>query len=415
MSNKPKLSDYSTHFDELSTEKHQLIVDLNAINPLSELREEWSNVDNTPSEHQLSTVADTNDNAYLRTEERGQYTAGFMCQAGMGVRIPQNPTGDSTMRQGYYEVDESNNPYNGFWFGVDVDGVFVARASSGDVEKVYQENWNRDKVSEEYNLNPSDSVLDLVDGTVFRIDFTYYGYGPIEMRVLLDDDDDDQYGNSKLQTVHTFHVANQTSTDNTNLPLRADITSGGVDNDALDLFVGGRQFSVVGKETTNLRKVAHTRTSLSTVDDTAWYPAISFKLKDGVDNIGSGHDFTHVLVEFDDFVADTDQAGYRWQIRKGVTLDSPSWENPNSHDSKPDETAFKVDTTATNAADVDGLTGVFIDGGTLAAGEKNSTSAEGEEIDGQITNGQTVTLLFQAVPTESGTISEIQWKLGEKW
>jgi len=127
------------------------------------------------------------------------------------------------------------------------------------------------------------------------------------MRVLMDDDDDDNYGNSKLVTAHTFHVKGSTSTDNTNLP-------------------------------------------------------------------------------------------------------------PSSHTNKPDETAFKVDTNSTSITDGSGnLTGVFIDGGTLAEGAKNVASIDDEEIDGQITNSQVVTLLFQAVPSASGTISEIFFKNAERW
>jgi hypothetical protein len=236
------------------------------------------------------------------------------------------------------------------------------------------------------------------------------------MRVLMDDDDDDNYGNSKLVTAHTFHVKGSTSTDNTNLPIRAEIESNGTNNDALDLFLGGRQFSVVGKETSNTRLVGHYRDELAGVDDTAWYPAISFKLKDGTDNIGSGQDFGHVLGELRRFSVDTDANAYRWQFRRGTHPDNPSWKTPSSHTNKPDETAFKVDTNSTSITDGSGnLTGVFIDGGTLAEGAKNVASIDDEEIDGQITNSQVVTLLFQAVPSASGTISEIFFKNAERW
>jgi hypothetical protein len=70
------LTEYATHFGEISTEEHEVIVDLNAINPLSELRESWQNATDTESEHKLSTAANTNDEAFVTTEQRGQYTAG---------------------------------------------------------------------------------------------------------------------------------------------------------------------------------------------------------------------------------------------------------------------------------------------------------------------------------------------------
>jgi hypothetical protein len=410
------LSQYATHFNELSTEDHDLIVDLNAINPLSTLREDWQNATSQKSEHKISTAANTDDHAYIHTEERGQYTAGFMCQAGLGVRVPATPTGDSEMRWGYFETDSNDNPYNGFYFGADKDGIFVARASSGSIEKVYQDSWNRDKLTSDAQLNPSGRTLDISDGLVFRIDFTYYGYGPIEMKILMDDDDSDNFGSSDLVTAHTFHVKGQTSTDNTNLPLKVQIDSGGTSNDALDLYLGGRQFSIVGKQSSNNRLSGHYRDELTGVDDTQWYAAISFKIKDGSSNLGSGIDFTHVLGVVQKFSADADSNAYRWQIRKGTSPSNPSWGTPSTHVDTPDETAFKVDTNSADIQDGNGdLTGVFIDGGTIDEGDKNVAELDETKVEGQITNGQVLTLIFQAVPGSSGTISEIFLKMAEKW
>jgi hypothetical protein len=249
---------------------------------------------------------------------------------------------------------------------------------------------------------------------VFRIDFTYYGYGPVEMRILMDDDDDDNYGDAVLQTAHVFHVKNETSTKNTNLPLRADIESTSTTNDALDLYVGGRQFSVVGKRSNNKRTAWHYLDSLSGIDDTKWYHAISFKLKDGSD-IGSTN-YRKVLAEIRKFFADTDANSYKWQIRRGTVPDNPSWETPESHEDKPDETAFKVDTQSADVEDGSGNdTGVNIDGGILREGQKNVSDVSQEDISGEVVNGEVVSLLFKARPTNSGTVSEILFKVGERW
>lgn len=408
------LSQYATHFEELTTEEHELVLDVNAVYPLSDLRDEYQNFSDTESEYHGSTAANTNDTAYIRTKQRGEYTAGFMCQGGIGVRVPEKPTGDSTIRWGYYEKDSNGDPYNGFYYGVDSTGLFVARADAGNIERVYQENWNRDKLDQQYALNPSDQDIDISDGLVFRIDFTYYGYGPIEMKVAVDDDDDDQYGNSEIATMHVFHVKGGTSTDNTNLPVQAEIDSGGTNNDALDLFVGGRQFSVVGKRSNNTRTSWHYIDSVSAIDDTKWHHAISFKLKDGTD-IGSV-DFTEVLGEVRRFYADTDTTAYKWQIRRGTTPDNPIWEIPESHTDTPDETAFKVDTNSADVQDGSGnATGINLDGGILKEGSNNSAQVSTEEIDGEVVNGQIVSLLFKAVPGGSGTVSEIMFKMGERW
>lgn len=407
------LDKYASHFDELQTAERSAIFDLNAINPLSELRETWENAVNTPSEHQLTVGAGTGDDAFLRTEPRGEYSAGFMCQAGIGARIPSAPDDDTTLRWGYYDTDDTGDPLNGFYFGADAQGVFVARADDGAVERVYQDSWNRDKLGKGA-LNPSDREFDIGDGHVFQIDFTYYGYGPIEMKILLDDDDDDQFGAAQLVTCHTFHVSGNTTTENTNLPICAEVVTESGTNDAHDLFIGGRQFAVVGKESPRERTTWHYRDELAAVDDTQWYHAMSFQLKDGTD-IGST-DYTHILSHIQEFTVDTDANAYKWQIRRGTTPDNPTWENPESAEDKQDETAFKVDTNSTDVLDGSGnLTGVSLDGGVLAASSKNDDDSSDEGIEGEVVGDQTVSLLFKAVPGGSGTLSEIHWKVSEGW
>lgn len=407
------LSTYATQFDELETASRTPVIDLNAINPLSKLRETWQNTSDTNSEHHLSTTADTDDTAWLETDEHGQYSAGYMVESGVGIRIPSLPTGDSVMRWGYYDVDTNGDPVNGFYFGADADGVFVAYARSGNVTRIYQDDWNRDKLGD-YSLNPSDRTLDLSDGIVCQIDFSYYGYGPIEFKFLADDDDDDQYGSADLVTAHVLTVPNSTSTENTNLPLRQEIVSGGTSNDALDLFVGGRQFTVVGKRSSNRRTTGHYLNEVTGIDDTKWYHAISFKIKDGTD-IGS-IDFSHVLAQVGGFDVDTDQNAYRWQIRRGTTPDNPVWENPTSAEDNQDETALKVDTNSADIQDGSGnLTGVMLDGGNLAEGGNNSEEVRDIDATGEIVGEQIVSLVFKAVPGATGTVSNIYLRALERW
>ena len=407
------LDQYTTHFDELSVEEHELVVDINSVYPLSDLRDNYSQVTDEPSEYHLSTSANTNDFAYIESTQRGEYTAGFMCLGGIGVRVPTNPTGDSVMRWGYYEPSDGSMPSNGFWFGVDDGGLFVARSNSGSSEKVYQKDWNRDKLDSQYSLNPSGKTIDISDGLVFRINFTYYGYGPIEMRVLMDDDDDDQYGNAEIVTAHTFHVNGGTSIDNTNLPISATIEPNGTNNDALDLFVGGRQFSVVGKRTENERTSWHYLDSL-TVDDTKWHHAISFQLKDGTDV--SSTNFRKVLGTIRRFYAEANSTSYKWQIRRGTTPNDPVWGVPESHVDTPDESAYKVDTNSADVQDGSGdTTGVNLDGGILAEGSINETEIKAENIDGEIVDEEITSLLFKAKPTTSGSVSDILFKMGERW
>lgn len=412
------LDRHTSQFSEVKTTERTPLIDLNAINRLSTLREDWQNASNTDSEHALSTAAATDDTAYLETNEHGQYAAGYQAQAGTGVRLPTTPTGDSECRWGYYNVDASGAPLNGFYFGVDSTSVFVARADNGSIEKVYQDEWNVDQLRDGTNVrNPSGETLDLAEGNIFQTDFTYYGYGPIQMDILVGETDaaiQRQY--SDTQTVHVFDVDGATSIENTNLPLRQEIVSGGTNNDALSLYVGGRQFSMVGKDTTNGRRTGHYRDSLSGVDDTQWYPVISFKIKDGDEGIGSGDDYSHALAEIGGFETDTDTNAYRWQIRRGTTPDTPTWVNPTGAEDNPDETALAVDTSATSIADGSGnLTGVQLDGGVLAEGGNNSQQVRSVDAAGDIVDGQIVTLAVRATPGASGTITNTYFKALEKW
>lgn len=397
---------YSSQFDDLKVGQRRINVDLNAINPLSKQREKWQNATSDETEHRLSTAASTNEVSYLRTKSRGQYVAGYEGQAGMGVRIPTLPSKDETMRWGYYTVDSSEEPLNGWYFGADSSGLFVCEVRNGTKDKVYQENWNRNIANgdEDAADNPTGFTFDPSKGNIFQIQFVYYGYGPVTMEVL---------SSSGKVTLHKFIHDGSTSVENTNLPLQAQIDNNSTNSDALDLYVGGRQFSIIGQETSTRRRVLHRLDSLA-VDDTKWHAAISLKLKDGTD-IGS-IDFKHVLGRVLNFEADTDATLYRWQLRRGGTPNNPTWETPESHTDTPAETAMKVDTSSADIQDGSGnLTGVFIDGGTLSAGKKNDTNVVTNEPSAAIVNDQVVTLLVQAETGSSGTVSEITLKWTEQW
>lgn len=401
------LAEYATQFDDVQVQERTPIIDLNAIHPLSYLREQWTNVTSNETEHNLSTAAGTDEIANLETVERGQYTAGYQAQAGMGVRVPTSPSNDEVLRWGYFTVDANNEPLDGWYFGVDSDGTFVCEVRNSTQRKVYQSDWNVNTATgtSQTDVNTDEFNLDLAKGNIFQIEFVYYGYGPVEFQVLTDD--------GKL-TLHKFTHDGQTSIENTNLPIRAHIDSGGTNADAMDLFVGGRQFSIVGQRSTNERRAGHYRDSLSGVDDTQWYPVVSARLKDGTD-VGS-IDFTHVLASVLNFEIDTDNTGYRWQIRRGAVPDNPSWETPSSHTGTQDETAMKVDTNSTSIDDGSGTpTGVFVDGGTLSAGGNNALEIQQEDSSGNIVGEQVVSLVVQAVPGGSGTVSEAFFNWEESW
>lgn len=411
------LSRYSNELDDLSTTEREPIIDLNAINYLSEFRERWQNASDTQTEHQLSTAAGTNDLAYLETSERGQYVSGYEAQIGIGTRIPSLPTGDSEIRWGYYEVDANDDPLNGFYFGADSTDIFVAFARGGVVEKVYRDNWNQDVLdgSGIEQTNPSEDELSLSDGHIFQIEFTYYGYGPVKFSILMDDVEGSDRESSRLIEVHKTTFSGQTSIEQTNLPIRQDIASGGTSNDALDIFVGGRQFSLLGSYTTNNRENGHYRDTLTGIDDTQWYPAISVQVKDGTD-IGS-KDFTHIISEVFGFTASNDNVPKRWQVRRDTTLDTATWVDPSSVEGNTDETAMKIDTSATSIANGSGnASGYYIDGGILPSGDNQRREATTASSTGKVTENDIMTLAFKAQDGEgTGAVNAINFKWEERW
>jgi len=413
------LDKYSNQFSELTVEERTSIIDLNAINPLSPLREVWQNTTTTQTEHKLSTAENTNDVAYLKTTERGQYTPGYQVQAGQGIRIPSKPTGDSTIRWGYYTVDSNGEPIDGYYFGVDSTDVFVARVRDGVTEKVYKDNWNRDILDgnggDGPGPNPSDVTLDLSDGLVFQIEFVYYGYGTVEMQILVDEMSTDEHSSSEIVTAHVFQPDGETSITNTNLPIRQDIVSGGTNNDAFEMYVGGRQFSIIGEPTTNNRKRRVGVDALS-VDDTQWYPAISVQVKDGSGGANGDIDFRHVLSVFDKFEVITSDQRIRWAIRRNTQLTGASFQQ-SPDDIDDDEIALKYDTSATDANDGSGnVTGSFLDGGRIQPSKKNESDVDTASFENRITNGQIFTLCFRAVDGQSmSTLNDIVLKWDEKW
>lgn len=410
------LSEYATQFNELQTEERTTIIDLNAIFPLSELRSNThgldQNVTSDDTEHHLSTSANTNDEAHLETVERGEYTAGYQVIAGNGVRVPKYPTGDSVIRWGYYEQDNTHDTVlDGFYYGIDADGLFVARARGGQIERVYQDNWNGDPLD---STGKSGVDIDMADGYVTQTQFVYYGYGSVDMKFLIPESDTKPGHSSTIVTAHTFNADGETSIKNTNLPLHQEISSGGTSNDALDLFVGGRQFSLIGQETTNSRTTGHYYPEQTGVDDTKWHHLISFQLKDGTD-VGTT-DFTKLLAEVTGFEITTDNTAYRWQIRRGTTPSGPTWQNPTSAEDHQDEAGLKVDTASADIQDVDdNLTGVMVDGGSLSSGANNDDTLIEVGATGTIAASEIVSLVAKAVPGGTGTLSNIYLRAKERW
>ena len=220
-------------------------------------------------EFQLDSGTDTSSVASIQTNQRGQYQAGATGQAGVGVRIPVAPTGTQYIEWGYTDFT------NGFYFGVDATGNYVAYVTDGVETKVYQTNWNVDKLD---GTGTSGYTLDQSDGNVSQIDFVWYGYGDIEFNYLLLD----TTTNKIVKTpCHRLKIEGSASIVDPNQPLMFRVGNGASSTTNLSMFVGGHQFSVVdGNSFPQARTGGELLTSYTTALSTAWQPLIAFRTTD---------------------------------------------------------------------------------------------------------------------------------------
>lgn len=384
-----------TGFGSLEVAERTSVVDVKSNYGVSALRDitataNSGGVSNSNGEYNLSTGTTTASTATLDTAERGRYQPGAQAQAGIGFRTADVTwTGTAEARWGYFDAN------NGFGFGVDANGPFVFTRRGGTDTDVAQANWNVDTLN---GSGPSGLTLDLVDGNIFQIDFAWYGYGTIQFKVVTVDAN----GQQTTVKVHEFSPSNQTSVIDPNLPVRAYVSNGDTTTD-YDVYVGGRQFSVVGRFNPNRRVNGDRRLSLGSVG-TTFVPLVSFRRKSAFESVS-------VKIEGIDLLTDVDLV---WEIRSGVTaanLTNESFGTPTNTTAA--ETACESDTSATAIA---AASGEFIAGGLVDASGGGINASGSFSIDGlgfDVPSLDIVTLQVRAV-SGSGTVSGfLRWR--EEW
>lgn len=263
----------NSQFNELRVSEKNSIVELKSVYGLSELRDiTVGTVDNNSVEFVITTGAAGADVSYLQSIERGRYLAGFAAEAGIGVRTESMPTGDQVMRWGLFDDQ------NGAFFGVDSTGIFVAIRRQNPSPPpvfnetiIYQNSWNIDSLD---GTGPSGLTLNLADGNIFQIVFTWYGYGVIEYRVVVQNPETLA---QEVITVHRYKPVMETSFTDPNLPLRGEADNGGTPDNPLELFVSGRQYSIIGNVNPEFRITAASRST--TPPSAATQALISFRRK----------------------------------------------------------------------------------------------------------------------------------------
>jgi len=306
------------------------------------------------------------------------------------------------MRWGYFENDEDEFDEVGsaFYFGIDKDGLFVGEnrfADEFNPVKVYQENWNGDTLTGEGGANnPSELELNLSNGVICQIEFIYYGYGPVRMQFWVYDSEMQSY---QKVVAHTFTTPEQTSIEEVNLPIRAEIVADEVVSNDYEMYVGGRQFSVVGQYTPITRLRSHTRTTSLSFGDSEWETVIAFRPKDEFRNITSS------LVSVAAFTDDD----ARFMIRKGQNLINEGATFTAPSNTNADETAMEI---TTDPADPNA--GVKIAEGLLSGGQGGRQIVTEGNVDVKIGDRDEVAFFIRNLQgSGSSKASTIRWE--EEW
>jgi hypothetical protein len=217
----------------------------------------------------LSTGATASSIARINSAARIGYIPGYSCEIGIGVRIPVAPTGSQLVRWGILNPQSDE----GLYFGADVLGLFAEVNRGGVKITERQQNWNIDKLNGE---GPSGLTIDLSDGTIFHIEYTWYGYGQVLFGVVAI-----VGGTQQFWPCHSFKINGGTSIQTPNLPISVD-ASNGAGAGVFEVYLGGRQASIIGQNIPNIRVTGQERLPAAT--STTTRPLISFRAKIGFED-----------------------------------------------------------------------------------------------------------------------------------
>lgn len=221
----------------VSEETPQVV--LKATLPLSEIRDTFTNVVDTTSEY---IVGNGSTGGSLATKQLGDYIPGQVLKPGLGVRVEEMNGG--VVEWGYFDDD------NGVFWRYNTSGLFIVRRKAGVDEVTPQSEFNFDTVN---GSGPSKHNLDMSDGYIFQIPFTYYGYGDFNFTVGIPDTS----GRRKQRLVHSLNATGETSLEQPNLPITVRTEGEAV------CYVAGRQITSVGKLIRPFRPVSYLRESAS--------------------------------------------------------------------------------------------------------------------------------------------------------
>lgn len=200
----------------------------------------------------------------LRSKERGYYTTGLVSECGIAIRVPVALDTTQELKFGYFDDN------NGYYFKIVGESLKVGIMYNGTETLIERVNFNKGRLDGTDIAQPE---LDLSKGNIFRITFTWYGFGNITFGIIQTDITYEQ----RFIPMHTYTTDGNTSCGNPYLPINIKLSSNGSTQNS-SVYVGGRQYCILGKPIDNTyRNMFYVYNSQVTTTDTKYLFSIKNK------------------------------------------------------------------------------------------------------------------------------------------
>lgn len=401
-----KIGNPSSLFGDLETIERRSVIDISSSFGTSILRDEIATTgsgavteDPAPTgEIHLETGTTAGSSIDVRTAEYGRYVPGYSAQVGMGIRLPDPLPTSGEIKWGYFDE------VNGFYFGYDGDQgeLFVARLKDGsESERIYRSDWNGADIDDALGRNGNLGDWEPSEGDIWQIDFSWYGYGIIIFTLVTQTADTRAPVTPTQESVrlHALDVNGETSTSDPNEPIRIEADNEGT-TENVEVYFGGRQFSVFGTSPADERITAETRTE-QTISNGAWTYIMGWERGDPNNDANSSLDVQGI-----DFGIDQ-SARLALLINpdvSGESYGSPSLVNPN-------ETLLSVSTTGTFNGIGNGTK--IWEGSIDVAGQGNARASLNPDVTAQLGQNNTLVLVAQGIGGTGNALSTM--RMIEDW
>jgi hypothetical protein len=182
------------------------------------------------AEYKMS-VNNTGDLVSLSSKQYGKYVAGYSSDVGIAIRMISSLVNDQECLWGYFDDN------NGYYFKKTSDNFYVCILNDGVETIISSTNFNYDKLD---GTGKSRYNLDFTKGNIYKIEFVWYGFGSIIFSVIGIVESFDT-----VIPIHIYTPSGSTSTKNSHLPITVKLDNN-TNNTSCDIYVAGRQFSIIG-------------------------------------------------------------------------------------------------------------------------------------------------------------------------